>query len=47
MDVLKRSLKRMGTLTHLALLTCAVLEDPDNPSCFRIDRGWTLQVISL
>ena len=45
--MLKRSLQRIGTLTHLALLTFAVHEAPDNIFYDEDnDEGWTLQVSS-
>ena len=44
MDVLKKSLQRMGTLTHLSLLTRAVHEASDYNGY--TDRGSILQVPS-
>lgn len=47
MGVLKRSLQRIGTLTHLALLTFAAHEAPDTFFYDEDDNdGWTLQVSS-
>lgn len=45
MAVLKRSLQRIGMLTHLALLTWAAHEAPDT-YCNDDDGGWILQVSS-